>query len=190
MVKQASLVKGLQQQWFMTLRTEHKLCTLLVCPKNVFLCLSAFDQFLTEPMLEYWIYTSDLDNLHALNSRKIQISWGFLVDWFAVLPENLWPRCVSNSRRFTYVWCKYCKKEPIAMFAEYLRMYIYWRCTYLCMYIHKKRLFHKNRIVLKNLKLVTLLLNVCFDVRCHASKLDWSTVTLLSLVNVQDFFIS
>ena len=24
--------------------------------------------------LEYWIYTSDLDNLHALNSRKIQIS--------------------------------------------------------------------------------------------------------------------
>ena len=39
MVKQASLVKGLQQQWFMTLRTEHKLCTLLVFTKNVFVCL-------------------------------------------------------------------------------------------------------------------------------------------------------
>ena len=75
---------------------------------------------------------------------------------FAVLPENLWPRCVSYGTPpthgliwFTYVWCQYCKKEP-AMFAEYLWIY---NCIDVHMYVHKKTLFNENK---DKPKLVTL----------------------------------
>ena len=105
--------------------------------------------------LEYWIYTRDLDNLHALNSRKIQISCGFD---FAVLPENLWPRCVSNSRLdLIHV------RTYEGVYPDVCRMANTYECTivhlltmYMCMYVHKKRLLYANHFFHKKPKLVTL----------------------------------
>ena len=125
------------------------------------------------------LYERPFLKLHALNSRKIQISCGFLADWFcSVARKFVTPLCLQLAARSdSHTTCdvNMAKRSLSWCLPNNLQT------MYICMYI-KRYYYMKTKKFLKNPKLVTLLLNVCFDVWCHASKLDWSTVSLLSNV--------
>ena len=125
--------------------------------------------------------------LHALNSRKIQISCSFLFAALAVqCCQKICDPAVFQTRgsiRFTYIVVIEC------LLNTYECTIVHLLTVYICMYIHKKRLLYANKENFQKTKnLWHFFSNVCFDVWCqwcHASKLDWSTVTLLSNVKKQ-----
>ena len=86
------------------------------------------------------------------------------------------------------IWFTWAYRD-ICRILTNVQLYSYWRCTYVCSIMYIKRDYYmKTFFFSKNTKLVTLLLNVCFDLWCHASN-QIQPLLLFFLSNVKNIQI-
>ena len=132
------------------------------------------------------LYERPFLKLHALNSRKIQISRRLILQCC----QKLCDPTVSPTRGSIWFTQKGAYRN-VCWILTNVQLYIYWRCTcVLCMYVHKKRLLYANHFSIENFKKThnwwhSVEHLFWFEKSCveHASKVDWSILSLLALLS-------